>query len=202
MKERRAEKADLRREEVARATWKLMGELGVEGTSLRAVAHALETTTGMLTHYFRNREDMITYTKGFMAKLVGARMRKAFSGDPKTRLWRSFRGLLSTSKDRRHNEKVWLAFIAAGLSSPKISGQNEYELKNLRLQFEDFVKEGHQRNKRKSSLNPEDEADLLVCLSEGLSLAAIVNPKQFTSARLEHLGRIGFESITRQSIKN
>jgi AcrR family transcriptional regulator len=49
----------MRRVEISRATWQAIDELGIEGTSLRAIATRAGCTIGRLTHHFASREDLL-----------------------------------------------------------------------------------------------------------------------------------------------
>ena len=53
------------REQVARVTWQLLAKSGFESTSMREIAKELGTTTGTLTHYFRNKDDLVEFTNQY-----------------------------------------------------------------------------------------------------------------------------------------
>ena len=50
---------DARRREVADAAWRIIGQQGVHGLTLRAVGSAMGRSTTAVTHYFPDRESLI-----------------------------------------------------------------------------------------------------------------------------------------------
>jgi len=49
------------KEDIARATWSVITDVGLERASLRQIAGRTGCTTGLLTHLFDGREDLIAY---------------------------------------------------------------------------------------------------------------------------------------------
>jgi AcrR family transcriptional regulator len=52
---------DDRRLEVAQAAWRVMIREGLDRTSMRAIAQELGSSTGVVTHYFRDKEELILF---------------------------------------------------------------------------------------------------------------------------------------------
>ncbi|MEO0804599.1 MAG: helix-turn-helix domain-containing protein, partial [Cyanobacteria bacterium J06642_2] len=52
---------DDRRIEVAEAAWRVIVREGLDRASMRAIAQELGTSTGVVTHYFRNKEDLTLF---------------------------------------------------------------------------------------------------------------------------------------------
>ena len=55
---------DDRRIEVAKAAWQVIIREGLDRTSMRAIAQELGSSTGVVTHYFRDKEDLILFALG------------------------------------------------------------------------------------------------------------------------------------------
>ena len=52
---------DLRRRDISEAVWRVLATDGFGGLTLRAVAAALDASTGLLTHYFPNKHTLLRY---------------------------------------------------------------------------------------------------------------------------------------------
>ncbi len=52
---------DDRRLEVAQAAWRVIVREGLDRTSMRAIAQELGSSTGVVTHYFRDKEELILF---------------------------------------------------------------------------------------------------------------------------------------------
>ncbi len=50
-----------RREEIARATWTVIQKYGVDGVRLRDIADQVDFTTGVFSHYFRDKGSLLRY---------------------------------------------------------------------------------------------------------------------------------------------
>ena len=50
-----------RRIEVSEAAWKVIVREGLDRTSMRAIARELDCTTGVVTHYFRDKQELILF---------------------------------------------------------------------------------------------------------------------------------------------
>ena len=57
-----------RRNEVVKATWRVIAREGLGKASMRAIAHELGTSTGVLTHYFRDKDQMLDFVLSSMAE--------------------------------------------------------------------------------------------------------------------------------------
>lgn len=52
---------DDRRIEVAQAAWRVLVREELDCTSMRAIAQELGSFTGVVTHYFRDKEELILF---------------------------------------------------------------------------------------------------------------------------------------------
>ena len=67
-----------RRLEVAAAAWRVIVREGLERASMRAIAQEMSCTTGVVMHYFRNKEELIL----FALHQVTARLQAAIEAVP------------------------------------------------------------------------------------------------------------------------
>lgn len=183
------------REEVARVTWQLLARYGFESTSMREIASKLGTTTGTLTHHFRNKDELVEFTNAFMYELVAARLDEAAANAEGKRLWRSVEALLPTRKAHLDNHRVWLSFITSGFGRPRLRQRNRRLLAGHLRHFGSIVKADRAARNRQSGIPREDETALLVALTEGLSTLAAVDRKMFSPERVSELARVAFSRI-------
>ena len=50
---------DARRAELLAATWRVIARDGIEGATVRRISREAGYSTGVLTHYFQNKEDVL-----------------------------------------------------------------------------------------------------------------------------------------------
>ena len=70
----------IRREQICRAAATVIAREGFAGSTMRMVAEEAGVSTGMLNHYFANREDLLTQALVFVSERTQARYREALEG--------------------------------------------------------------------------------------------------------------------------
>ena len=183
------------RARVARVTWRLLAKYGFESTSMREIAKELGTTTGTLTHYFRNKEDLVEFTNQFMYELVTERLTDAAGGTEENRLWRSIKALLPIRKAHLDNHRVWLSFITSGFGRPRLRSRNRKILAGHLGTIGGLVAADRAARGRNSGISAADETALLIALTEGLSTLAAVDRKTFSPERVSELAELAFDRI-------
>src|SRR3954454_10515353 len=68
---------DVRRREVAEAVWRVLSDTGFAGLSLRAVAREMGATTGLVTHYFRSKRELVEHALEVVHERTVPRMAQA-----------------------------------------------------------------------------------------------------------------------------
>jgi TetR/AcrR family transcriptional repressor of bet genes len=72
----------IRREQICRAAATVISREGFAATTLRKVAEEAGVSTGMLNHYFSNRQDLLTQTLLFVSHRTQDRLWAAVEGVP------------------------------------------------------------------------------------------------------------------------
>jgi AcrR family transcriptional regulator len=154
-----------RRRLIADALMRVAAEQGLESVSLRHVAARAGVSAGMVQHYFRTRDEMMTFALGVVRERTGARVTEALAGlgaDPPQRLLlrTMIAALLPLDEESRDNGRVALAFLAYTAVRPAAAA----ELHEDTAQMVDFV----------ASLlalpDPTGAASALLALMEGLGI--------------------------------
>ncbi len=67
----------IRREQICRAAAAVIAREGFAGSTMRMVAEEAGVSTGMLNHYFANRQDLLTQALVFVSERAQERYRVA-----------------------------------------------------------------------------------------------------------------------------
>jgi AcrR family transcriptional regulator len=110
----------VRRDQIRRAAAAVVARRGFERATMRDVAALASVSTGMVNHYFRNREDLLIQTLEFVSERNQSRIRDEVSrydsGPERVRaLVRS--ALFVESTDFDDANRVWVAALAHALHS-------------------------------------------------------------------------------------
>lgn len=154
-----------RRRQIAEALLRVAAEHGLEAVSLRHVAAAAGVTSGMVQHYFRTKDEMMTFALETVGERIRARMSAAVSalGDtPEPRaLLRALLGQLLPLDDARREEgRIALAFYAYAAVRPEIAAARRRGSERLRGFLSDQLHDAH-------------AAAALLALVEGLNLQVL-----------------------------
>jgi TetR/AcrR family transcriptional repressor of bet genes len=100
----------IRREQICRAAATVISREGFAGTTMRMVAEEAGVSTGMLNHYFANRQDLLTQALVFVSERAQGRMREAVEGIPagRPRLAALLDSALAEGQEVTETWRVWI----------------------------------------------------------------------------------------------
>jgi AcrR family transcriptional regulator len=100
----------IRREQICRAAATVISREGFAGTTMRMVAEEAGVSTGMLNHYFTNRQDLLEQALVFVSERAQARMREAIEGIPpgRERLAALLDSALAEGRETTETWRVWI----------------------------------------------------------------------------------------------
>ncbi|GAB3759679.1 TetR/AcrR family transcriptional regulator [Microlunatus parietis] len=159
-----------RRELLADALMRLAAAHGLEGVSLRHVAAEAGVSTGMVQHYFRNKDEMMTFALGMVGSRIRARTDAvgAPAASPRELVRGVLLQILPLDETRRLEGHVGLAFLAYAAVKPAIqeglrtdaAGMREFIAQQLRATGADGI-------------DPELAATGLLALADGLGVQVL-----------------------------
>ncbi|WP_075743489.1 MULTISPECIES: TetR/AcrR family transcriptional regulator [Actinoalloteichus] len=165
-----------RRTLIADALMRVAAERGVEAVSLRHVAAEAGVTSGMVQHYFRSKDEMMTFAMEVIREKVAVRLTAdAPGGDaPVTELVRRLLvQLLPLDEARRTEGRVALAFLAYAAGRPEIGAAVRTDNARLQLLVADHLRAAQAAGQVRADLEPAHAARALTALVEGLGMQAL-----------------------------
>jgi AcrR family transcriptional regulator len=100
---------DERRRDIAQAACRAVARAGVERLTMSAIAAESGFTTGMVTHYFKRKEDILRAALRVMLERAETRL-AALMDDPDADPLDVFLAVLPLDAKRRGEAAVWVAF--------------------------------------------------------------------------------------------
>lgn len=113
---------DARRRDVARVAAELVAEGGIDAVTVRDVAARLGTSTGIVSHYFRDKRDLLLLTFAEAAGHARQRIDSVLGRDPGD-LVGVCDALLPLDAARRRDWQVWFAFWGTAVSDPALGAE-------------------------------------------------------------------------------
>jgi TetR/AcrR family transcriptional repressor of bet genes len=114
----------IRREQICRAAATVIAREGFSGTTMRVVAEEAGVSTGMLNHYFANRQDLLIHALQFVSLRAHGRMVAALEGLPpgRERLTALLDSMLADGDDQNAGEtwRVWINAYGEAVRLPEL----------------------------------------------------------------------------------
>lgn len=160
-----------RRTRIAEALLRVAGERGLQAVSLRHVATEAGVTSGMVQHYFRTKDEMMTFAMEVVRERNEARLNAVVADlgpEPAPRdLLRAFvAGVLPLDEARRADGRVALAFLAYTAVRPEAAAPLRADTSAMLGFVADLIRAGRPR----AGIDPEAAAVGLLALMEGLGV--------------------------------
>jgi AcrR family transcriptional regulator len=165
-----------RRELLANALMRLAATQGLDKVSLRHVAAEAGVSTGMVQHYFRTKDEMMTFALGMvMDRIRGRSQAEAAPTTPRELVRGLLLQVLPLDETRRLENHVVLAFLAYAALRPSIASGLREDAAGMRT----FLA-GQLQAAGVDGIDPERAAAGLLALVDGLGLQLLSH--QYTEA--------------------
>jgi AcrR family transcriptional regulator len=168
---------DARREELVEATWRVLARTGMLGATMREIAREAGVSTGLLAHYFADKEDLLAFALRLSHRRVYERIHAGSQGIVGLSALRVIMlEALPMDEPRLLEAQIEMTFLSLAMGNDSLR-----DLQNR--EFERFWDELHHRVSEAQALgeiSPDLDADWithqLIILVEGISLEAVLYP--------------------------
>ena len=171
------EAAPSRRDEVARIAVELIVNGGLKAVTFRNLAKQLGCSTTVITHYFRDKDDVLLETYRYVNAQAAAMRNQALTGDRVSPAM-AVEELLPIAEAQRRNWTVWLHYWTAALHSKPLAEEHARSLQRMYERMRKWL-EG-QGLKPPSAL---DGAQTICNALFGIAIQAIFDENQWSPAR-------------------
>ena len=164
-----------RRLEVSEAAWQVIVREGLDRTSMRAIAQEMSCTTGVVTHYFRNKQELILFALHQVAARLQVLMERAvvdLSGCD--RLVAMLSSFLPIDQERQEILRVWVAFLGYAVGRADLMADHQQSAGELRQMIIQELVTLQRQGDIRSDVDPEQEANVLLALVNGVSLDTLI----------------------------
>jgi AcrR family transcriptional regulator len=156
---------DLRRQELVFATWRVIARTGIIGVTTREIAREAGVSTGVLAHYFDDKEALLAAALDQSHQKVYARMRERTQG------------LLGLEA------QIEINFQSLALGDEALRELQHVEFERFWDLLHYRVSEAQKLGQVWPDLDADDVTHQLMVLVEGLSLEAVLYPSRATPDR-------------------
>jgi AcrR family transcriptional regulator len=187
---------EARREEILEAVWTVIARDGLEKATVRVIAAETSWSTGVLQHYFADKDEILLSALRLMYERIAARGEALLEGLSGIEALHALVLENLPLDDQRELEtkflmNYWSRVIREGDVAPRPERRGPQLVDTL----SDLVREGQQAGEISTGETPEDVAERLLALIDGFSLHTLLDPQRLTRERQEHLVQQEFERL-------
>ena len=167
---------DERRAHVGEAVWRVIATRGADAVTVREVALEAGVSTGVLSHYFASRQQMLLHALQLSYRRAGDRSQQRIAkiADPDKALREALRSILPMTEEQATEYRVWLCFWGHAVGDAEIDAVNSAGYERTISSFEGLIRRCQAAGTIEPSLRPRSEARMLVALVDGLAVQAVL----------------------------
>ena len=175
-----------RRLEVSEAAWRVIVREGLDRTSMRAIAQEMNCTTGVVTHYFRNKQELILFALHQVTERLQGLMQVAIANvSGIDRLVAMLSSFLPVDQERQAILRVWVAFLGYAVGREDLMAEHRQSAGQLRQVMIQELATLQDQGIIRSDVEPESEANVLLALVNGVSLDTLVQAQRLSAEQLQ-----------------
>ncbi|MBE9067653.1 TetR family transcriptional regulator [Leptolyngbya cf. ectocarpi LEGE 11479] len=175
-----------RRLEVSEAAWRVIVREGLDRTSMRAIAQEMSCTTGVVTHYFRNKQELILFALHQVTERLQGKMEGAIANLSGTdRLVAMLLSFLPLDQERQEILRVWVAFLGYAVGREGLMADHQQNAGELRQVIIQELVTLQSQGDIRPDVDPEQEANGLLALVNGVALDTLIQTKSLSREQQE-----------------
>jgi len=179
----------LRREDLAKAAFRVIARHGITGATAREVAREAGCLPGLLTHYIRTMDEVLLaaaeHASSETLKEWGP-IEQAYQGEQALR--HAIDALLPLDKTRTDRWKIWISFWDVSRKSPSIKKVLDRFRKDMTLSYTRMIANAQKSGELPAFVDPAFAAHDLIALVTGLAVAKVLGvPRLTAQSQQDHI---------------
>lgn len=172
-----------RRMEVAEIAARLIVESGLEAVTFRDIARAAGYSTSVVSHYFRNKRDLLLFVYRMVTERAVEDVKEALAGGAD--LQACLEALLPLNDERRANWRIWFAFWSLTSTDEELLAEQQRRGREARDLIERILRKNMTlTGKPLSAKDGEMQSRRLLATVVGLATQSVHDPEDWPAERL------------------
>jgi AcrR family transcriptional regulator len=175
---------DRRREQIARLTVRVIQQDGAESATVRRIARAGGFSIGVLTHYFRDKDELVGFAFQWLARQSFAELDAAVAGaHPGLTRLRTALEFMVPATATPSFVRVWLSLWGGAMHNPALARIHRDYYARWRRYLRRYLAEAVARGEITAPRSLRDATDLLTAAVDGYWIGATFEPRRFPPRR-------------------
>lgn len=191
---------DHRRREIAMLTLDVMRAVGIENASIRSIAQRGGISMGVLTHYFKTKDDLVVFTFRWLADHSYAHLDRLIEdcapGLPS--LETAIEAMFPQASEPAALA-LWMSLWDRAVRNPIFAREHRNYYRRWRKYITKFLGDAIRLKQVPQSINVDIATDLIVAASDGLWLAMTLEPRRFSKAQRRVLLKKMIQNLTQRT---
>jgi AcrR family transcriptional regulator len=168
-----------RREELIAAVWRVVARDGLDGSTIRAIAKETDSSAGALSHYFKDKDDILTFALKLSHRRIRERQNRKLDGLKGVEALRELvLDNLPLDEERELETRLEVGYCARSLTRPEVRKMQGMEAAVLHKRMVALIIEAQRRGDMDGDTAASTIAERLLALIDGLSLHALLYPER------------------------
>jgi len=185
------------RHRVSRAVWDTVAELGIEATTVRAVAARADCTTGLIMHRFGSRSAMLVHARQTLFDRTARRADGVDAGTPAAdRLLAVACTVLPLDDVRMVEARIFTGFAAASIADAELRELHVHNTRRWLARITGLVAD---LGPHVTDVEAGEWAQEIVATMEGIAVLAVLDGPTYPAAIQERLARRTIADVVERS---
>jgi len=178
----------VRREEIARLVIHVIEKEGAEGATVRRIAQAGDFSIGVLTHYFKDKDEMLAFAFQWAATQTFIHLDAAVAAaGPGLDRLRTALEFMLPAPDTPNFSAVWLSLWDRAIRNPALARVHAQYYERWRRSLRRRLAEATALGQIAAPDSARDATDLLIAGIDGLWIGASFEPRRYSLRRRHQL---------------
>lgn len=173
-----------RREEIASLTVEVIGAVGIESATIREIGRRGGLSMGVLTHYFKNKDELLVFTFRWVADRDFKELdRLLAAAPPGSKRLEIALDAIFPKRGEHAGVGLWASLWDRALRNPAFAREHTRYYARWRRRIRKCLREAVRLQQAPANLRIADATDLLVAAVDGLWIGSALEPKRIAPPR-------------------
>jgi AcrR family transcriptional regulator len=187
------------RHRISQAVWDTIAELGIEATTVRAVATRAGCTTGLIMHRFGSRSAMLVHARQTLFERTAARADEAGTGGTRSaaeRLYSVVCSVLPLDHERIVEARIFTGFAAAAIADAELRNPHVTHTRQWLIRLAGLVAD---LGNHITDTEAAESAQQIATAVEGIVVLAVLDPETYPPATQKRLAQRTIANVVDRS---